>query len=222
MIKAVFFDVNETLTDLSLLKEKFNKHFDDENTLKYWFTKLLQTSQIISILGDYKDFGELSGVVLEALFHERGKELTQDTKVDILGSFRRPTPHKDVRRAFEILKENNIRVVPVSNSSLAMMEEQITNGGLIDLVDAYYSVDSVKKYKPFSDIYMYAASQENLSPENIAMVACHDWDLYGAKKVGFTTAYVERTKEVFNPIYPKADIYETDLVELIKKIVDIK
>ncbi len=63
-----------------------------------------------------------------------------------------------------------------------MIQEQLTNAGIIDLFDAYYSVDSVNKYKPFKDIYHYAAQEENISPEEVVMVATHDWDLFGAKK----------------------------------------
>lgn len=222
MIKAVFFDVNETILDLDLLKKEFDKHFDDEHVFRYWFTKLLQTSQTMSILKEYKSFGELSSVVLESVFHERGVKLTRETKDMILGTFRNLSPYDDVRKALEILKEKNIRVVPVSNSSLDMMKEQLTNGGLMDLVDAYYSVDSVKKYKPFSEIYNYAADQEDLSPDRIVMVASHDWDLFGAKKVGFTTAYIKRKEEIFSPVYSQPDIYETNLVELVHKIIAIE
>lgn len=39
------------------------------------------------------------------------------------------------------------------------------------LFDAYYSVDSVERYKPFEDIYLYVAAQEHLDVKDIAMVA---------------------------------------------------
>lgn len=109
MIKTVFFDMNETLLNLNLLKENFNKYIDDEYVLKYWFNKLLHTSNIMGIMNNYKNFGELSEVVLESVFHESGKKLTDDTKADILGSFRKLPPYDDVSEALKILKENNIQ-----------------------------------------------------------------------------------------------------------------
>ena len=69
MIKAVFFDMNETLLNLSLLKESFDKSFDDDYALKYWFTKLLHTSTVTGIMNEYKNFGELAEVVLENINH---------------------------------------------------------------------------------------------------------------------------------------------------------
>jgi 2-haloacid dehalogenase len=35
MIKAVFFDMNETLLNLGLLKVKFDKYFNDDYAMKY-------------------------------------------------------------------------------------------------------------------------------------------------------------------------------------------
>jgi len=221
MIKAVFFDMNETLLNLSLLKENFAKSFDDDYVLKYWFTKLLHTSTVTGIMDEYKNFGELAAVVLENIFYESGKVLTQEIRADILGSFRKLPAYDDVAEALKIIRQNNIRTIAVSNSSLAMIQEQLTNAGIIDLFDAYYSVDSVNKYKPFKDIYHYAAQEENISPEEVVMVATHDWDLFGAKKAGLKTAYIDRKKTIFNPHYAQPDISKTNLVELVQEIIKV-
>ncbi|WP_372754245.1 haloacid dehalogenase type II [Labilibaculum sp.] len=219
MEKAVFFDMNETLLNLSLLKKSFDKSFTDNYVLKYWFTKLLQTSTVLGAMNEYKNFGELAGVVLENTFYESGKELTKETKEEILGSFRKLPAYNDVPEALTLLSENDFRVIAVSNSSLEMIKEQLTNAGIIDLFHAYYSVDSVKKYKPFQDIYHYVANKENIDTRNITMVATHDWDLFGAKKAGLHTAYIERKKELFNPFYLKPDFTNTNLVDLIQEII---
>jgi 2-haloacid dehalogenase len=127
-----------------------------------------------------------------------------------------------VADALKLLNQNNIRTVAVSNSSLEMIKEQLTNAGIIDLFHSYYSVDAVQKYKPFKEIYQYAAREENIPTDNVVMVASHDWDLFGAKNAGLKTACIERKKEIFNPYYFPADIYKTDLVELVREIINIK
>jgi len=103
-----------------------------------------------------------------------------------------------------------------------MIKEQLTNAGIIDLFDTYYSVDSVNRYKPFKDIYHYAAHEESVSPEEVVMVSTHDWDLFGAKKAGLTTAYIKRKKEIFNPYYLQPDINKTSMIELVFEIIRIK
>ncbi len=219
MIKAVFFDMNETLLDLSKLKKKFGEYIQNDYVVKYWFTKLLHTSTIVGSIGEYKNFSELAGVVLENVFFEEGIILSEETKKQILGTFRSLDVYDDVHEALRLLNENDIRVIPVSNSSLDMMKDQLTNSGIINLTDAYYSVDSVERYKPFSEIYEYVAKEENINVEEIFMVATHDWDLFGAKKVGLNTAFIERKRMIYNPIYEQSDIHSDNLVDLIKIII---
>jgi 2-haloacid dehalogenase len=219
MKKAVFFDMNETLLNLSLLKKQFDKHFDDKYILKYWFTKLLHSSTIMGIMGDYRNFGELAGVALENLFFENNKSLSSEVKAEILGEFKKLPAYEDVRPALRVLRNNGIRVIAVSNSSLGMIKEQLTNAGIIDLFDSYYSADNVENYKPFKDIYLSAAQQEGLQTDNIVMVATHDWDLYGAKKAGFTTAYIKRKQEIYHPYYLQPDFNALNLFDLIQQII---
>jgi len=218
-MKAVFFDMNETLLNLSVLKEEFDKYFDDKYVIKYWFMKLLHSSTIMGVMDEYKNFGELADVALENIFFENNIPLNPETKTKILDAFRKLPAYNDVRPALTLLKENKIRVIAVSNSSLAMIKEQLTNAEIIDLFDAYYSVDAVKKYKPFQDIYLYAANKETLPVEDIVMVATHDWDLFGAKKAGLATAFIQRKSEIYNPLYFATDYKESDLKELIIQII---
>lgn len=214
--------MNETLLNLSILREQFDKHFDDKYVLKYWFTKLLYSSSIMGIMGEYRNFGELAEVTLINLFFENNKPLSEKVKTEILDEFRKLPAYKDVRPALGLLREKDIRVIAVSNSSLAMIKEQLTNAGIIDLFHSYYSVDDVKKYKPFKDIYLSAAKQEGLRTEDIVMVATHDWDLFGAKKAGLTTAYVKRKEVIYHPFYLQADFKDSNLSDLIMQLIDTR
>jgi 2-haloacid dehalogenase len=220
MIKAVFFDMNETLLDLSLLKSEFDKHFDDSYVLKYWFTNLLHTSCIMGIMDEYRNFGELADVALENLFHENNKPLSEITKDEILGAFKKLPAYDDVRPALQLLRNSNIRVIALSNSSLTMMKEQLTNAGIMELFDSYYSVDDVKKYKPFEDIYLSVAKQEGLHIEDVFMVATHDWDLFGAKKAGLKTAYIKRKEAIYHPYYLQADLEDSNLTHLMQQLIE--
>lgn len=219
MIKTVLFDMNETLLDLSVLKENFAKYFEDKYVLNYWFAKLLHSSTVIGGMGEYTDFGKLSEAALESVFLESDKELTDEIKTDILGSFRKLPAYDDVPEALKLLKDHNIKVISVTNSSYKMVEEQLNNSGLIDLFDSYYSVDSVKKYKPFNDIYHYVLNEEKINANETVMVATHDWDLFGAKKAGLHTGYIKRKEDQYNPYYLKPDLANRNLVDLAQEII---
>lgn len=219
MMKAVFFDMNETLINLGLLQTYFDKYFTDKYVLKYWFTKLVHSSTIMGIMDEYRNFGELADAALEGLFYESNKTLTAETKTEILSAFRKMPAYDDVSPALDILRKENVRVVAISNSSLEMIKEQLTNAGIIEKFDAYYSVDHVQKYKPFKDIYQSPASKEGLELSEIVMVATHDWDLFGAKKAGLRTAHIKRKEAIFHPYYAPADFKDSDLRSLMTQLV---
>ncbi|QLE00352.1 haloacid dehalogenase type II [Galbibacter sp. BG1] len=219
MIKAIFFDMNETLLNLNLLKEEFDKHFEDPYVLKYWFAKLLHSSTVMGIMGSYRNFGELADVALENVFYENSKALNTETKEEILGAFKKLPAYEDVKPALQLLKNNDFRLIAVSNSSKEMMQEQLSNANIIDLFNAYYSVDRVEKYKPFEDVYLATADKEGLKPPEIVMVATHDWDLFGAKKAGLHTAYIKRKEEIYHPFYLKPDYHATNLTDLANQII---
>lgn len=210
--------MNETLLNLSVLQQEFDKHFSDRYTLKYWFAKLLHSSTVMGITEEYRNFGELAQVALENLFYENNIPLSEEVKDDILGAFRKLPAYDDVKPSLMMLQEKGIKTIAVSNSSLEMIKQQLSNADIIHLFDAYYSVDAVNTYKPFPNIYEYVVKKESLKPNNTLMVATHDWDLFGAKKVGLKTAYIERKRELYNPFYAKADYHNSDLIQLIKAV----
>ena len=137
--------MNETLLNLSVLRESFDKYFDDKYVLKYWFTKLLHTSTVMGVMDEYWNFGELAEVVLENLFFESGKTLTPEIKTDILGSFRKLPAYDDVAETLKILRRNNIKTIAVSNSSLEMIKEQLTNAEIVDYTAAPIFMDGKEK-----------------------------------------------------------------------------
>jgi len=220
MVKSVFFDLNETLTNTELLGLNFKKYFNDESAAKYWFAKLLHTSVIMGSMEAYKNFGILGKHVLDSVALEYNIDLGDDAKMEILSSFKALPPYDDVIKAMKILRDNGIKVIVVSNSSLEMIGQQLENAGIIDLVDKYYSVDIVSRYKPFKEIYAYVANQESIKPEEAFMIACHDWDLFGAKKAGLKTAYIKRKNTLYNPFYEQPDIQSGSLIEIANSIIN--
>lgn len=109
---------------------------------------------------------------------------------------------EDVPEALKMLKDNNLKVIAVSNSSLTMMEEQLTNAGIIKYFDGYYSVDAVARYKPFEDIYKFVANEELLDVSEVVMVASHDWDLFGAKSAVENSFISSKTSFIIRFIRP--------------------
>ncbi len=61
--------------------------------------------------------------------------------------------------------------------------------------DAVISCEMTGIYKPNPEAYLNTARWLNLKPEQILMVACHNFDLNAAHAVGMKTAFVHRPDE---------------------------
>jgi 2-haloacid dehalogenase len=61
--------------------------------------------------------------------------------------------------------------------------------------DVLLSAETVKAYKADPAVYRMAITSLNLNPAEILMVAAHNFDLLGAKGLGFRTAFVARPHE---------------------------
>ena len=222
MINTLFFDLNETLLDIQTLHTIFEESFDHPGALPQWFTKMLFMSNTLGIVGEYKGFDTLAEEALNQVFMENRKLPSAPTKDRILSQFRQLPPHEDVIPALEWLKTKGLRCVVVSNSTQEMMHEQLQHAGLTDYFDSIYSVDAVQRAKPFPEIYQFAANKEGCTPEQIAMIASHDWDILGAKKAGFRTGYIFRKQMPLNPLYPTADVVSSELLGLVQQIITPK
>ena len=61
--------------------------------------------------------------------------------------------------------------------------------------DAVISCEGIGKYKTLPESYLTGAKWLHLKPEECLMVACHNFDLDGAKDAGFKTAFIRRPDE---------------------------
>ena len=61
--------------------------------------------------------------------------------------------------------------------------------------DAVISCEMIGVYKPHAEVYATAARWMCLEPEQILMVACHNFDLNAAHPAGLRTAFVRRPAE---------------------------
>ena len=90
--------------------------------------------------------------------------------------------------------------------------------------DAVFSCEAIGKYKTLPAPYETVSSWLQLNPNQICMVACHNFDLNAAKAVGFKTAFVKRPKEwgPANPPDPEPnpshDIVVNNFADLVMEL----
>jgi len=219
--RILVFDVNETLLDIDALEPHFARVFGSGTVLREWFSTVLLYSNVASIAGPYADFGAIGGAALDMVASARGVTLVAEDRARILSGMRALPAHVDVRGALERLRRAGFRMVTLTNSSPAAVEQQMKNAKLDDLFERTFSVDSVKRFKPAPEPYRHVADQLGVETTDLRMIAAHAWDVVGALRAGCAAAFIARPGKVLYPLGPQPDIVAADLAAAGSRIIAV-
>ncbi|HET7929263.1 MAG TPA: haloacid dehalogenase type II [Actinomycetota bacterium] len=220
MARVLVFDVNETLLDLSALREPFSRAFGDPAPMGEWFVRLLHGSLVATLTDTYDDFATIARRALEAVAKRKGRDLHVAERDTILGTMFELPARSEVPDALSRLRSAGFPLATLTNSSHEMVQAQLAHAGILELFDHVLSVDEVRRYKPAPEPYHLAAERLGASPPEVRMVAAHDWDVWGAIHAGCTAAYVARTDTPFMIGQPP-DLVGADLSAVADAILDI-
>jgi len=217
--KVLFFDVNETLLDLTVMKKQVGQALGGrEDLLSLWFTTLLQYSLVTTASGQYKPFGHIGAAALQMVAANNNIEITEDkARKTVAESMGNLPPHTEVKEALDLLKKAGYELVAFTNSSKEGLKKQFHSAGLTEYFDKLLSVEETGKFKPFSDTYAWGAHKMNIEPEECMLIAAHGWDVAGALWAGWRAAFISRPGQQIYPLAPKTEIVAPDL----KAVADI-
>jgi len=220
MASIAVFDINETTLDLTPVRAVIDGLVAPEGGGRAWFGRLLQLSMTLTATGGYVDFSTLARQALEAVAATGDRAIVDDEAwagvVTAMGSL---DPHPDVAPALDRLRDGGWTTVALTNSAPATVTWQLQRAGLAPRFDHVLSVDAVRCYKPSPEPYRHAAEVVGVEPGELWMVACHDWDLVGARAVGLSTAFVTRPGQSWAPTFPPPDLTVADFGELADRLL---
>jgi 2-haloacid dehalogenase len=217
--RILVFDVNETLLDIDALTPHFTRLFGERSVVREWFSTVLHYSNVASLAGPYEDFSAIAGASLDMIAAAREMNLAPHDRALILQTMRSLPPHPDVRPGLERLRAGGFRMVALTNSAPIAAQQQLENAGLIGLLERWFSVDAVKRYKPAPEPYQLVAQQLGVPIGGLRMIAAHSWDVIGALRAGCAAAFVARPGKVMYPLGPQPDIVAPDLIAVAEAIL---
>ena len=190
--RIIVFDVNETLLDVGALAPQFERLFGNAGVGQEWFTNVVLYSQVTTIAGPYATFGTIAGAALDMTAAAHGLSLTPADRNAVLSGLVSLPPHADVQDGLRRLREAGFRLVTLTNSAPAAVEQQLKNAGISEYFERSFSVDEVRKFKPAPEVYRLVAEELHVEPSELRLVAAHAWDVLGAMREGCGAAQSAR------------------------------
>jgi 2-haloacid dehalogenase len=132
---------------------------------------------------------------------------------------RRLPPHPEVPASLQRLREAGLRLVSLTNSTLAVSQEQLAYSGLESFFERQFSADTVRRLKPASEPYQMVARELGVPPASLCLVAAHTWDIAGAIKAGCSAAFIARPGMVLDPSATSPAFVGADLAEIVDQLL---
>ena len=202
-VKALVFDVFGTVVDWrSSLINDFTTWSKTRGIEADWTALVDGWRAVYTASMDQVRKNPQGGYVILDVLHRRSlEELVEqlsikglnDTDLHYLSmGWHRLHPWPDSVAGLTRLKTRYI-ISPLSNGNVALLTNMAKFTGLP--WDLIMSAELFEHYKPDPETYLGAAKLLCLPPEQVMMVAAHNYDLKHAQKLGLKTAFVARPTE---------------------------
>src|SRR6476646_6544334 len=202
MTQVVVFDVNETLSDMAPLAQRFADIGAPPALARLWFAALLRDGFARTAAGESERFAVLAEGGLRVVLHGA----VNDAVAHVLDGFAALSCHPDVPAGVRALRARGLRLVTMSNGAAAVAEKLLGDAGLRGEFEKVLSVEDAGVWKPAPGSYGYVAEVCGVAPADLLMVAVHPWDLDGAARAGLRTAWVDRAGAPY-PAYCRTPDY---------------
>ena len=192
-IKACVFDAYGTLLDINAATERCRDDLGAkaQPLAELWRLKQLQYTWLSSLMGQHRDFYEITGMSLD--FAMDTLDVDDPALRDkLMALYEVLNAYPEVPELLRTLKHAGLKTAILSNGAPKMLAAAVDAAAIGDDLDHVISIEDAGIYKPAPGVYQLAVDALGVSKENICFVSSSGWDALGAAAFGFLVAWVNR------------------------------
>ncbi|MFL6002674.1 MAG: haloacid dehalogenase type II [Nocardioides sp.] len=213
--RVIVFDVNQTLSDLAPLADRFGEVGAPSELATAWFAGLLRDGIALAATGEAAPFADIARAELEWVLRPVvGEEALPGAVGHVLDGLGSLGVHPDVVDGVRALRNRDIELVTLSNGAAAVAEGLFERAGIRDQFSRLLSVEDAGVWKPAAAAYEYALSECGVSAHDAMLVAVHPWDIHGAARAGLRTAWLNRNGAAYPAHFARPELSPVSLVGL--------
>lgn len=216
-IRVCVFDAYGTLFDVHAAAAALKDEIGPEaaRLSAGWRTRQLEYTWLLSLMGVYKSFWEITQDALDVTLEECDLAGRTGLRQKLLDLYFSLSAYPEVPAMLASLKAAGLQTAILSNGSMDILNGAVDSAGIRGNLDDVLSVEDVGIFKP--DPRIYQLVMDRFRPERRAQVAflsSNAWDAAAGAHFGFRTLWVNRAGAPRErlPGTPEAEI--RDLSEL--------
>lgn len=217
--RALVFDVNETLSDMGPMAQRFADVGAPQHLSVTWFASLLRDGFALTAAGVNPTFADLAHDVL--VEHLAGQVVDPETGAKhVMAGFMELPVHDDVVSGIRELAGLGLRLMTLSNGSASVADGLLSRNGIRSEFEKVLSVEDADLWKPAKASYTYALGASDLRATEVMLVAVHPWDIDGAHRAGLQTAWVNRNARRYPEHFSTPDLEVTSVCDLATQLAE--
>ena len=178
-----------------------------------WRSKQLEYTWLRAVAGQHCDFWQVTQDGLDWAMEGCGLN-DAELRERLLALYWELAAFEEVPAMLAALKANGAKTAILSNGSPEMLEAAVASAGLLELLDASLSVESVGIFKPHISVYDLVEGHFGCARDEVLFVSSNGWDACSAAAYGFQTAWVNRAGAPMDRLYGEPHHVLSDLTTI--------
>jgi 2-haloacid dehalogenase len=196
-IRAIAFDAYGTLFDVysvgTLAEQLFPGHGDALTAL--WRLKQIEYCLLRTLSDRYKAFLEVTEDALVFSAKKLALAMGDAQRRQLMNQYACLSPFPENLGVLQTLRALGLPMAVLSNGTPRMLEVAIKSAGMNGLFDHVLSVDAVRRYKTAEAAYRLGPDAFGCAAREILFVSSNGWDVAGAAWFGYTTFWINRSRQ---------------------------
>lgn len=225
---TIFFDVNETLSDLSSVDAAFERVGAGASMAATWFAGVLRDGFALTAAGSTASFTEIgennARLLLTTANLRPGREGSaleqpqlEEAVAEVMTAFSSAGLHPDVAEGLTALHDAGHQIFTLSNGAPSTARRLLSGAGVLSTVKGVLSVEGNTLWKPTAESYANALTRTHAQRPAI-LVAVHPWDIHGAARAGLGTGWINRTRTPYPGHFLRPTITATDIPDFARQL----
>jgi len=214
-IRAIVFDAYGTLFNIATIDIRLQYHYGEKAAElgAVWRQKQLEYTWLRTLMNRYKDFYALTADALRFACEQVGVLYNENIATDLMNHYNQLEVYPEVDGALAKL-HSKFRLAILSNANPNLLEGAVGFNNIGHYLEAVYSVDGLKIFKPVPAVYQLLVEGLKLPKEQIAFASSNTWDVAGAASYGLQVIWVKRSEKPIEQLGFEPDLVVNDLMEL--------
>ncbi len=212
---GTLFDINAAAQKSALVSSNSILQRNWKELAEIWRKKQIEYTWLQNILGSHTDFLDITKISLDFALEEMTLDQEPKLRKTLLDLYRKSEAYPEVVQVLEDLNDRGVKLSILSNGTPEMLLSACASTRIEKLLDFIVSVEDIGIFKPDGRVYELVNSKMEYKISEVLFVSSNGWDIMGAAKFGFSTAWINRNKKPVERMQWKPNYELSNLMHIV-------